>query len=201
MIKCPICRNPIQKHYHKNLAHSKTTFWFTGLPCAGKTTLCDAIVDKLNNYGYNGLRLDGDVVREGLCRGLGFTPEGRLENLRRVAQVAAMMNDHYTPVFASFITPSEHSRMMIRDIIPDIKMIYVSTPASICEERDVKGMWKKARQGMIKGFTGVDSDYEKPESYDMIIDTSKSLPECVDEFVVKFFPNILDMYLIDGGGI
>lgn len=201
MINCPICGTPVQKHHYKNLEHSKTTFWFTGLPCAGKTTLCDAIVNKLNNYGYNCLRLDGDVVRQGLCKGLGFTPEGRLENLRRVAQVARMMNEHHTPVFSSFITPTKHSRMMIRDIIMNVKIIYVSTPATICEERDVKGMWKKAREGKILGFTGVDSDYEKPEDYDMIIDTSNPLNQCVEGFLREFFPGVADLLLEDGAGI
>lgn len=201
MIKCPICRNPIQKHYHKNLSHSKTTFWFTGLPCAGKTTLCDAIVDKLNNYGYNCLRLDGDVVRQGLCNGLGFTPEGRTENLRRVAEVSQMMNEHHTPVFASFITPSKFQRDMIKSIITNVKIVYVETPASVCEHRDVKGMWKKAREGKIYGFTGVDSDYTRPIDPAMTIGTSKSLSECVDLFIKHFFPNVNDLTLLNGGGI
>ncbi len=158
------------------------TYWFTGLPCSGKSTLADRLKEIYLSYNQPVVRLDGDVVRKSLCNDLGFSYEDRKENLRRVASVAEIVNSQNIPVLASFVSPTEELRGYVAEIIGEdkFKLIYVKCSLEECERRDVKGMYALARKGKIKGFTGVDDVFEEPEKYDLIVDTEKnSIEKCV----------------------
>lgn len=166
------------------------TIWFTGLPCSGKTTLADALAERLRastpipGSEFKAIvRLDGDHVREGLSEGLGWTAEGRSENIRRCAEVAHLLNDQDIMVIASFITPLEHHRRILERIIHKPIIVHVDTPVEVCKARDVKGMWDRAARGLIRGFTGHDSCYEEPWEPAMVIDTSKTVECCVSEII------------------
>jgi adenylylsulfate kinase len=134
------------------------TTWLFGLPCSGKTTLAEGLV------GPNTVHLDGDYLRDTLNTDLGFSKEDRTENLRRAAGIAQGLNEQGFDVVASFITPYESQRKMIREKIGTVSFIHVETPVEVCEERDVKGMYEQAREGEMKNFTGVDAPFEDPEN-------------------------------------
>ena len=154
------------------------TVWLMGLPCSGKTTLGDTLKENIHC-----VRLDGDHVRNGLSEGLGFTPEGRSENIRRCAHVAQLLNDQGINVVCSFITPYSYHRRIIKSIVDNIAFIHVDSPADICEKRDVKGMWQKAREGRLKGFTGYDSDFDPVTVDHLRIDASKPIQDCIREIL------------------
>lgn len=159
------------------------TLWFTGLSGSGKSTLANEIEKRLFSMGKHTMLLDGDNVRMGLNRNLGFKEQDRIENIRRVAEVAKLMNDAGLIVLTSFISPFAQDRENARSIIgsDDFIEIYVSTSIEECEKRDVKGLYKKARNGEIPNFTGICSPYEPPVSPDIVIDTGKgSIEENVD---------------------
>ena len=137
--------------------------WLYGLPCAGKTTMGNAIAKNLLRLNFDVQRLDGDVVRKSMCKDLGFSKEDRIENVNRIMKVSKTLVDHGVIVIASFITPYAETREMLKAEFGDRFLpVWVNTPSSICEERDIKGMWKKARKGEIKNFTGVDDPFEQP---------------------------------------
>lgn len=161
------------------------TIWFTGLSGSGKSTLANALEQRLAAMGRHTMLLDGDNIRMGLNKNLGFTEADRVENIRRIAEVAKLMNEAGLIVLAAFISPYEKDRENAREIIgEDYFEIYVSTPLEECERRDVKGLYKKARSGAIPNFTGVTSVYEVPKHPQMCIDTSKcSLEEAVEEMI------------------
>ena len=148
--------------------------WFTGLSGAGKSTVADALERQLFGMGYNTYLLDGDNVRHGLCRDLGFSDEDRQENIRRIGEVARLMVDAGMVTLVSFISPFRDDRRMIRNLVEDGEFIevFVNTPLSVCEQRDPKGLYHKARRGEISQFTGISSPYEAPESPEVEIDTS-----------------------------
>lgn len=148
--------------------------WFTGLSGAGKSTLADAVERALFDAGCHTYLLDGDNVRHGLCRDLGFSLADRAENLRRVGEVAKLMVDAGLMVLSAFISPTCGERDSIRARFPAGQFIevYVSTPLSVCEARDPKGLYAKARRGDINDFTGISSPYEVPLSAELTIDTS-----------------------------
>ena len=150
------------------------TLWFTGLSGAGKSTVANELERRLHAQGRYTMLLDGDNVRMGLNRDLGFAEQDRVENIRRVAEVAKLMNDAGLVTLVSFISPFAADRRSAREIIGDDSFVevYVSTPIEECERRDVKGLYKKARSGQIKNFTGVDSAYEVPQNPQITIDTS-----------------------------
>lgn len=164
------------------------TIWFTGLSGSGKSTIASNIELTLNESGYATYILDGDNVRTGLCSGLGFSPEDRKENLRRIAETCKLFNDAGIIVFACFISPYEEDRKMVRNIIgKDYFEVFVSTSLEVCEARDPKGLYKKARAGEIKEFTGVDSPYEVPADPDMVIETDGlSARQCAFMFLENF---------------
>ena len=167
----------------------RTTLWLTGLPCAGKTTLGKRIKEELDNRWYKAIHLDGDDVRDKLNADLGFSPEDRKENLRRVAHVARLFNENGNFVIASFISPSNELRRMVGDIIGNFKLAYVKCSLETCEKRDVKGMYERARKGDIKQFTGISAPFEEPDTADIIVDTeNNSLEDCVKQIleVMKF---------------
>ena len=162
--------------------------WFTGLSGAGKSTLASALEVELYERNYTPYLLDGDDLRHGLNKDLGFSDADRTENIRRAGEVSALMMDAGLIVLAAFISPFHQERKIIRDLISTDHFIeiYVSTPLSICEQRDVKGLYKKARAGVIKNFTGIDSVYEPPLAPEIAIDTSVgSLAEHV-EYIIKY---------------
>ncbi|MED5500859.1 sulfate adenylyltransferase subunit CysN [Salinicola sp. MIT1003] len=148
--------------------------WFTGLSGAGKSTVADALERQLFGMGYNTYLLDGDNVRHGLCRDLGFSDEDRQENIRRIGEVARLMVDAGMVTLVSFISPFRDDRRMIRNLVEDGEFIevFVNTPLAVCEQRDPKGLYRKARRGEISQFTGISSPYEAPESPEVEIDTS-----------------------------
>ncbi|MBB6681564.1 adenylyl-sulfate kinase [Aequorivita sp. 609] len=149
--------------------------WFTGLSGSGKSTLADALERALFQRNMHTYLLDGDNVRGGLNNNLTFSPEDRTENIRRIAEVANLMLDAGLIVLASFISPYREDREMVKRIVgyKNFIEVYVNTPIEICESRDVKGLYAKARAGEIKNFTGVDAPYEPPMAADIEIDTSQ----------------------------
>lgn len=150
------------------------TIWFSGLSASGKSTLAFALERQLINSGVASYVLDGDNVRHGLNYNLGFSMEDRKENVRRVAEVAKLMNDAGLVVITSFISPLKTDREIAKLIIGENKFreIYVSTPLEVCESRDPKGLYLKAREGLVTEFTGISSPYEAPENPWLSIDTS-----------------------------
>jgi adenylylsulfate kinase len=157
--------------------------WFTGLSSAGKSTIANAVEHALYANGFHTYLLDGDNIRHGLSKDLSFSDEDRVENIRRVGEVAKLFLDAGLIVLAAFISPFLADRKMVRDLfcVGEYVEIFVDAPLSVCEERDPKGLYKKARAGFISKFTGIDSPYEKPENPDIILDTvSLNLEECVD---------------------
>ena len=162
--------------------HRAIVIWFTGLSGAGKTTLANALEAELHRQGRRTLVLDGDNVRQGLCSDLGFSAKDRHENLRRVGEMARMTMEAGVITLAAFISPFEEDRARVRDIVgpENLFEVYVRCPLAVCETRDVKGLYRKARQGEISHFTGVSAPYEEPTSAHLVLDTSVlSASECV----------------------
>ncbi|WP_066758235.1 adenylyl-sulfate kinase [Crocinitomix algicola] len=153
----------------------KKVIWLTGLSGAGKTT----IATNLKELGVDAVFLDGDILRKGLCKDLKFSLEDRLENIRRVAEVARLFIENGKTCVCSFISPTKASREMAKTIIghENFVEVYVNTPLSICEKRDPKGLYKLAKSGKLKNFTGIDSVYEAPEAPEFVLD-------CYNESVI-----------------
>lgn len=167
--------------------------WFTGLSGAGKTTLSNALHAQLALKGVLSVVLDGDIIRKTVNSDLGFSLEDRTENLRRVAEISRLFLNSNFVVIGAFISPLESDRGMIKNIVGADKYIeiYVNTPLEICEQRDVKGLYKRARKNEIKDFTGLSSLYEPPSDPDLTIDTSKmSITECVDLLMSYLWPQL-----------
>ena len=162
--------------------------WFTGLSGAGKSTVANLLEQKLHAMGRRTYLLDGDNVRHGLSRDLGFTDQDRVENIRRVAEVAKLMVDAGLIVLASFISPFQSERQMARDLMDgdEFVEIFVDAPLAICEARDPKSLYKKARAGELKNFTGIDSDYEVPENADIVLEAAGNNPELLADQILLF---------------
>ncbi|RMF12695.1 MAG: sulfate adenylyltransferase subunit CysN [Alphaproteobacteria bacterium] len=160
--------------------------WFTGLSGSGKSTIANLVEKRLHAMGRHTYLLDGDNVRHGLNKDLGFTEADRVENIRRVAEVAKLMADAGLIVLVSFISPFRAERRMARDLMGDGEFfeIFVDTPLEVCAERDPKGLYAKAQAGEIRNFTGIDSPYEPPEQAEMVIDTTRLAPEEAAERIV-----------------
>ncbi len=172
----------------KLLGQKALTVWFTGLSGSGKSTLSNAVEKKMHKAGYLTFSLDGDNIRLGINKDLGFAEEDRQENIRRIAEIAKLMNDAGVITLTSFISPYLRDRENARKIIGDESFVevYVSTPIEECEKRDVKGLYKKARSGQIPDFTGISSPYEAPLSPEIAIDTSNmSVDEAADIILEK----------------
>ncbi|MBK8388105.1 MAG: adenylyl-sulfate kinase [Saprospiraceae bacterium] len=160
--------------------------WFTGLSGSGKSTLAVALENKLYQEGKSTMLLDGDNVRTGICNNLGFSIEDRTENIRRIAEVAKLFKENGQIVLCSFVSPTNDIRKMAKNIIgsEDFIEIFVSTDITECEKRDVKGLYQKARAGLIKDFSGIDSPFEPPINPDIIIDTTNiSVDEGVETLI------------------
>ena len=167
--------------------HRSAILWFTGLSGAGKSTLANAVNGALFERGLACYVLDGDNVRHGLNRDLGFTDLDRTENIRRIAEVAKLMNDAGLIVITAFISPLRSDREMAKTIIGDqqYREVYVATAIEVCESRDPKGLYQKARQGLVKDFTGVSAPYETPTSPSLILDTASTSKEACVEALLK----------------
>ncbi|WP_066804663.1 sulfate adenylyltransferase subunit CysN [Sphingomonas asaccharolytica] len=161
--------------------------WFTGLSGSGKSTIANLVEKKLYALGRHSYLLDGDNVRHGLNKDLGFTDADRIENIRRVGEVAKLMTDAGLIVLTAFISPFRAERDMIRAMLPegDFVEIFVDTPLEVAEARDIKGLYKKARAGEIRNFTGISSPYERPERPDILVDTTRETPETAAERIVE----------------
>lgn len=177
----------------EHMLQKALTIWFTGLSGSGKSTLANELEKRLFKQGRYTMLLDGDNIRMGLNKNLGFKPEDRIENIRRIAETAKLLNDAGLIVITAFISPFESDRLSAREIIGNENFIevYVSTSLEECERRDVKGLYKKARDGDIPNFTGITSPYEKPQNPDILIDTEQTgFEEATDLILQK-----LDAYL------
>lgn len=162
--------------------------WFTGLSGSGKSTIAGAVEQQLFERGHHTYLLDGDNVRHGLNKDLAFSDEDRVENIRRIGELSKLMIDAGLIVLTAFISPFRVDRKMVKDLVNSFEFIeiYMDTPIEECERRDPKGLYKKARKGEIKNFTGIDSDYEVPENPDVVVNTVEdSIQECANE-VVKY---------------
>ncbi len=161
----------------KALGSKGMTLWFTGLSGSGKSTIAVALEQALVNAGIPSYRLDGDNIRHGLNKNLGFSAADREENIRRISEVSKLFADAGVVTLTSFISPYRKDRDFCREIHKaagiDFCEIFVDTPIEVCEERDPKGLYKKARAGEIKGFTGIDDPYEAPSKPELVLDTSK----------------------------
>ena len=163
--------------------HGSLILWFTGLPSSGKSTIANELEKKLITMGARTYILDGDNVRMGLCKDLGFSEADRGENIRRIGEVSKLFVDAGCIVLSAFVSPYIKDRDAVRELAEDGEFVevFVDAPLEVCEERDVKGLYKKARAGIIKGFTGIDDPYEAPLNPEITIDTSKlSLEEGVN---------------------
>lgn len=174
----------------KQMGQKACTIWMSGLSGAGKSTIANALEKRLYAMGKKTMILDGDNVRMGLNSNLGFSDEDRIENIRRIAEVAKLMNDAGLIVITAFISPYRQDRRNAKKIIGrDFREVYVSTSIEECEKRDVKGLYKAAREGKIAYFTGISSPYEVPENPDVTIDTEKmGVEECVDQILRQLQP-------------
>jgi adenylylsulfate kinase len=160
--------------------------WFTGLSASGKSTIAGALEQILTGQGYHTYLLDGDNVRHGLCRDLGFSDEDRQENIRRVGEVAKLMTDAGLITLAAFISPFRDDRRLVRDILPEAQFVevYVDADIETCQNRDPKGLYAKAQRGEIKQFTGIDSPYEVPEKPEVHIHADQvSVAEAVNQLL------------------
>lgn len=166
--------------------HKPCIIWFTGLSGSGKSTVANALEQSLNSKGIHTYLLDGDNIRHGLCSDLGFSEQDRQENIRRVGEVAKLMIDAGLIVLSAFISPSKAERDAIREHVEEHEFIevYLDTPFAVCEQRDPKGLYKKARSGGLSQFTGIDSDYEKPDSPELIINTEELAVEDAVELLI-----------------
>jgi len=161
--------------------------WFTGLSGSGKSTVANAVEARLNALGRMTYLLDGDNVRDGLCADLGFSPEDRRENIRRVAHVAKLLWEANLIALVSFISPFRAERRLARDLIgKDFIEVFVDAPLEVCESRDPKGLYKKARAGAIAEFTGISSPYQKPEKPELVLKTGGEKPEASVDKVLAY---------------
>ncbi len=167
--------------------HASMILWFTGLSGSGKSTLAHAVGLKLHQLGCRTVVLDGDNVRHGLCGDLGFSHEDRTENIRRIGQVARLFIDAGLIVLTAFISPYRVDRERVRRMVEresDFIEIYCDCALEICEERDVKGLYQRARKGEIEAFTGISSPYEKPKNPDLVLSTGEfGVDECVGQII------------------
>ena len=169
------------------------TVWFTGLSGSGKSTIAVALERRLSQQGIFSRILDGDNIRTGINRGLGFSEEERRENIRRIAEVSKLFTETGIVTLSAFVSPTNELREMAREIIgkEDFVEIFVATPLEECERRDVKGLYAKARRGEIKDFTGITSPFEAPESPALAIDTTNlSVEEAVERVLEIIIPKL-----------
>lgn len=178
-------QHSIDKVFRSQLKKQKpVVLWFTGLSGAGKSTVAGALETKLAQAGYHTYLLDGDNVRHGLCSDLGFSEQDRRENIRRIGELAKLMADAGLIVLSAFISPHRAERQLVREMLPEGEFleVFVNTSLDVCEQRDPKGLYKKARAGEITNFTGIDSEYEAPIEPEIDLRAGeKSIDELVED--------------------
>lgn len=182
----------LEKRIEKN-GHRPKLIWFTGLSGSGKSTLANALEVFLHNQGLNTYILDGDNVRSGLNSDLDFSSESRVENIRRIAEVSKLFVDAGIIVLTAFISPFKADREKAKELVGEDNFIevFVDCPLEVCEKRDVKGLYAKARRGEIKNFTGIDSPFEKPENPDIYVNTDDfTLEESLKHIKDKVLPKL-----------
>lgn len=178
----------ISREAHANLKNQKpAVLWFTGLSGSGKSTIANMVEKKLHRMNRHTFLLDGDNVRHGLNKDLGFAEADRIENIRRVGEVAKLMADAGLIVITAFISPFRAEREMVRSMLPEGEFVevFIDTPLAEAEKRDVKGLYKKARSGELKNFTGIDSPYEAPSAPELRIDTTRLTPEQAADLIIE----------------
>jgi adenylylsulfate kinase len=175
----PISPKVNRSQREKLMKQRGKVIWFTGLSGSGKSTLAIQLEAVLHDKGFKTYLLDGDNIRAGLCKDLTFSDLDRRENIRRIGEVSALMVDAGLVVLSAFISPFEEDRQQVRTLVGPENYIevFVDAPIEVCEGRDVKGIYRKARQGLIKNFTGIDSPYERPQDPLMVIETHKDSVE------------------------
>lgn len=175
------------------LKQRSVLIWFTGLSGSGKSTLAIHLESALYKMGYKTYLLDGDNIRSGLNQDLSFTDEGRVENIRRIGEVSKLFLDAGYIVLSAFISPFKSDRDHVREIVrPENHIeVFVDCPLNVCEDRDIKGLYKKARAGIVKNFTGIDSPYERPENADVVVHTDQaSVESSIDMLLEKVMERI-----------
>lgn len=175
-----------RKRREEQNGHKSVVLWFTGLSGSGKSTLAHATEEKLHQLNCSTYVLDGDNVRHGLCGDLTFSDEDRKENIRRIGNVAKLMMESGVIILTAFISPFRADRELVRNLVPhgEFLEIYCQANVEVCEQRDVKGLYKKAREGIIKDFTGISSPYEQPQKPEILVRTGiDSLDSCVDQLI------------------
>ena len=194
MAEDPVSENIVRVDGHVGPAqraalygHHSQTVWFTGLSGSGKSTLAFALEAALIERGVACYVLDGDNIRFGINRDLGFSPEDRTENIRRIGEVCRLFQDAGLVVLTAFISPYRDDRRQVRALHPEgaFTEVFVDTPLDVCERRDVKGLYAKARAGEIGDFSGVSAPYEAPESPEIRVDTSAAIDDCVAEIIER----------------
>lgn len=190
--------HPITKAERARLNRQKPiVVWLTGLSGAGKSTLAGALESYLYQSGYHCYLLDGDNIRHGLSKDLGFDHDSRAENIRRVGEVAKLMVDAGMIVITAFISPFRHEREMVRDMFEPDEFIevYLDVPIQVCEQRDPKGLYKKARSGEIPDFTGISSPYEIPDRPEVVVNTGL---DSIESCLMKVIGVLKDRHYLDG---
>ena len=170
----------------KQNSHHSFVIWFTGLSGSGKSTVANAVAKRLYEYEIKNYVLDGDNIRHGLNKDLGFTEEDRKENIRRIGEVSKLFIDSAQVVLTAFISPFQADRQVVRDLLEEDEFVevFVKCPIEECEKRDPKGLYVKARQGIISDFTGISSPYEEPENPELVVETNLyTIEECVDQII------------------
>ena len=178
--------HPVTRAQRERLhGHRGVVLWFTGLSGSGKSTVAGALEEALHAAGVSTYLLDGDNVRHGLCSDLGFSDAARKENIRRVGEVASLMVEAGLVVLTAFISPHRAERQMVRDRLGEGRFfeVFVDTPLGVCETRDPKGLYKKARAGELRNFTGIDSAYEAPEAPEIHLDGEQLVTNLVNQLL------------------
>jgi adenylylsulfate kinase len=193
-------KTKVSKQQREQLLQQQATLvWFTGLSGSGKSTLAVQLEAQLHNLGFKTYLLDGDNIRAGLNKDLSFTDEGRIENIRRIGEVSKLLLDAGIIVLSAFISPFQADRDQVKKIVgaANYVEVFVDAPIELCEQRDVKGLYKKARAGEVKNFTGIDSPYEAPKQADLVLPTGElTIDESIGRLMDFVLPKVSSRFQV-----